>query len=74
MQKNQVAIPIWVDQKINGIEIEKLGIGINLNYATINEEILMRSLQKVLKNPSYAERAAELSDILTDQIDKYYNY
>ncbi len=67
----QVAIPISFDQAANAYEMEKLGVGIHLDYANLTEDRLLNSLRKVLNDKRYAEKAAQLSDVLTDQIDKY---
>ena len=66
----QVAIPIWGDQLANGAEIEKLGIGVNLDYKTLSEAGLLENVQKVLGQKKYQDKIDHLSEILTDEIDR----
>ncbi len=66
-----MAIPIFGDQRSNGVEIEKMGVGLNLDYNALTEDLLVTTVQTVLNDKSFKETVAQLSDVLTDEIDKY---
>ncbi len=65
-----MAIPIFGDQRSNGVEIEKMGVGLNLDYNALTEDLLLTTVKKVLNDNSFKEKVAQLSDVLTDEIDK----
>ncbi len=65
-----VAVPLFADQLVNAIEIEMLGIGVNLQYKTLTVNILVENVRKVLNDKSYQEKINHLSYVLLDEIDK----
>jgi hypothetical protein len=63
----QVAIPVAGDQPANAREAERVGIGLQIPFGELTEEKLLRSVRRVLEEPSFAARAKEHGQILMDQ-------
>ncbi|WP_270566772.1 macrolide family glycosyltransferase [Clostridium beijerinckii] len=57
-----VAIPIGADQPYMAKRAEELGATISLDKDNINPEILRKSVEKVLTDPSYLENMRKISD------------
>ncbi|CUU48924.1 macrolide family glycosyltransferase [Clostridium beijerinckii] len=57
-----VAIPIGADQPYMAKRAEELGATISLDKDNINQEILRKSVEKVLTDPSYLENMKKISD------------
>lgn len=48
-----VGIPFIADQEMNAQRLEKMGVGLNLDYATITKEKLKNALIDVAENNMY---------------------
>jgi UDP:flavonoid glycosyltransferase YjiC (YdhE family) len=46
-----IAMPLWGDQMSNAEKIVEEGWAVRLDYATLNEEALMKTIKEVLENP-----------------------
>jgi len=60
-----VATPICYDQFDNAKEIERLGIGMTVNFTEITEENISHALDQVLHNPKYAQKAKTVGAALS---------
>ena len=65
-----VAIPVAGDQPINAKESEKMGFGVSVPYANLNEKDLHKAIKKVLQVPAYLKNAQKYGSMLNDQITK----
>ncbi|KAI4462086.1 UDP-glucosyltransferase [Holotrichia oblita] len=69
-----VGIPIFGDQALNMKNAVNRGYGISIPYKEFTEEKFSSALQGMLGNPSYSQKAKEMSILLNDkqvkQIDK----
>ncbi|XP_059048523.1 UDP-glycosyltransferase UGT5-like [Achroia grisella] len=62
-----VGIPIYADQYNNLLQAEDIGFGRILEYHSINEKNLWSILNDVLSNPSYKNKAQEISSRFKDR-------
>lgn len=66
-----IGIPIFGDQWVNIMKAKHLGFGIPLKFPyNITEDSLTWSINEILYNPKYAQRAKLLSQIFHDQPSK----
>lgn len=63
-----LVIPFLGDQMRNARRIENAGYGIQMELATIDENTLTNTLDKLLTNDSYRQKAQEISQILNDNV------
>lgn len=61
-----IVIPFLFDQNANAARVERLKIGLALDYNEINEENFRKSIEEVLK-PEYKENIKKLRDIVHDE-------
>ncbi|KAJ8030023.1 UDP-glucuronosyltransferase 2C1 [Holothuria leucospilota] len=61
-----VIIPLLGDQVTHAARVQKKGMGLMLDKGNITEENLLSTIQEVLQNPMYRERAQHYSDIHHD--------
>ena len=62
-------IPVTGDQPANAKEAERNGFGIMLPYQDITEKRLKESLDLILNDPKYTNRAKEFGALAVDQIE-----
>lgn len=65
--KPTILIPIFGDQHSNAENARQFGIGLQLDYLNLTEASLSWALNEVLDNPTYTNRATELSVIYKDR-------
>ncbi|ODM98020.1 UDP-glucuronosyltransferase 2B20 [Orchesella cincta] len=59
--------PLYVDQDLNMKQAERLGYGLTLEITDFTEESLEDKINTIVSNPSYAQKAKQLSQIFRDQ-------
>ncbi|XP_055858572.1 UDP-glycosyltransferase UGT5 [Episyrphus balteatus] len=62
-----LGIPVFRDQHINLRIVEKLGIGIKLDFTNLTESSLAWSLEKLTTDPSFLTKAREISSKFRDR-------
>ncbi|XP_075434395.1 2-hydroxyacylsphingosine 1-beta-galactosyltransferase-like [Ascaphus truei] len=62
-----VGIPLFGDHYDAMTRVEAKGMGILLEWQTVTEDNLYKSLMEVIRNPSYRQQALKLSTIHKDQ-------
>ncbi|XP_070496407.1 UDP-glucosyltransferase 2-like [Chironomus tepperi] len=61
-----IVIPFAVDQNANALRIQKLGIGVPLDIATITKESLKAAIEEVMSG-DYADNVNKLREIVHDE-------
>lgn len=62
-----LAMPIYGDQHLNAAKAETLGFGIKVVFSKLSENTLEDALEKLLGQPSYWNKARELSTRFRDR-------
>lgn len=62
-----LGIPVFADQPQNALAIVDEGWALHLPYANITEETLSWSINELISNRKYAEKAKELSNLFRDR-------
>ncbi|XP_069697550.1 UDP-glucosyltransferase 2-like isoform X2 [Periplaneta americana] len=62
-----VGIPMAFDQYLNIENCVKKGVAVQLDYESITEENILRSLKTILHDPSYKRNAERLSHLFRDR-------
>lgn len=63
-----LVIPFLGDQMRNARRIENAGYGIQMDLANIDENTLTNTLEQLLTNEPYRQKAQEISQILNDNV------
>ncbi|XP_071806439.1 UDP-glucuronosyltransferase 2B20-like [Asterias amurensis] len=63
-----VGIPLFGDQFDNMERAEAKGMAIKLDILTLNEDVLVEAITRVIKEPRFRERAQHISRMLRDQL------
>uniref|UniRef100_A0A1B6FQ96 Glucuronosyltransferase n=1 Tax=Cuerna arida TaxID=1464854 RepID=A0A1B6FQ96_9HEMI len=63
-----VAIPFFADQIFNVRFYEHLGVGVKLDFWTMDEASLYKTITTVLNDPRFQENAKKMSQIVRDQV------
>lgn len=56
------------DQFANGLEAERLGVGLHIPFLELSEQKLFESLKTLLDEPAYTDKAKTLGSALVDQV------
>lgn len=67
---NQVpllALPFIGDQPFNAKKINQLGIGLNLDFGTLEKDVFKNAILDVIQNPKYKEKIKEISGLIRDR-------
>ncbi|XP_018017177.1 UDP-glycosyltransferase UGT5 [Hyalella azteca] len=64
-----IAIPAMWDHSKIASYLEQAGVAIALSWPTLTEADLLHSIEKVMQNPSYRKKMADMSLIYRDQPD-----
>ncbi|XP_057380501.1 UDP-glycosyltransferase UGT5-like [Daphnia carinata] len=64
-----IALPVWSDQPINSQKASDDGYAIRLYWNNLTEEVLYQSIERILTDPSYAEKMKQVSSIMRDQLE-----
>jgi len=67
--KPMILIPLALDQPLNAAAAEAKGFAVRLNFAQLSVDSLLESIEQVLRDPSYSDRARLASAILRDRSD-----
>ncbi|XP_075220404.1 UDP-glycosyltransferase UGT5-like [Lycorma delicatula] len=62
-----LCIPMFADQDFNTMKVVSSGAGIKVEFNEINNDIIFKSLEQLLKNTSYKENMMRLSLITKDK-------
>lgn len=62
-----LAIPIFGDQPKNGARIRNAGMGLDLKWEELTEDLLIQSLEEIISNPKYQNSVTKVSAALKDQ-------
>ncbi|XP_073847615.1 UDP-glycosyltransferase UGT5-like isoform X2 [Musca autumnalis] len=62
-----LGIPIYCDQHLNMRKAELSGYALKLHFPSITREILKKSLNELLHNPSYRDNIQRISNIFRDR-------
>lgn len=62
-----LGIPIFAEQSQNIGSVVREGWGLDIDYTTLNEKQLSKKLKKILTDPTYRQRAKQLSDVYRDR-------
>lgn len=62
-----IGIPIYSDQYMNVKNAVKDGYGILMHFDDITEEIIIKNINEIIKNPKYSKNAKELSNRFNDR-------
>ncbi|KAJ9582122.1 hypothetical protein L9F63_003536 [Diploptera punctata] len=62
-----IGIPFFGDQGMNIAAIESANAGLQLEYADINKESVLRAIKTLLEEPSYRKNAKRMSQIFKDR-------
>ncbi|XP_055918804.1 UDP-glycosyltransferase UGT5 [Eupeodes corollae] len=63
-----LGIPVFEDHHINIRNVEKLGIGVKLDFANLTESSLSWSLEKLITDASYKTKSREVSAKFRDRL------
>ncbi|XP_063587628.1 UDP-glycosyltransferase UGT5-like [Penaeus indicus] len=66
--KPVLALPISTQQTKNAATVRNSGLGLELEWEDLTEEILLRALREIVENPKFQEAASEISSALRDQL------
>lgn len=67
---NQVpllAMPFIADQHFNSKRIVELGIGLKLDFGTLEKNKFKGAVLEIVKNPKYKNKIKEISELITDR-------
>ncbi|KAL9957670.1 hypothetical protein ACROYT_G034594 [Oculina patagonica] len=62
-----VAVPIFVDQHSNAKKVENFGLGLAVDYKTINAQQLFETIERVIAEPRFKNKAMYISGLLKDR-------
>lgn len=62
-----LGIPIFAEQSGNVGSVVREGWGLEVDYATLNEKRLSKKLKQILTDPTYRQRAKEISTVYRDR-------
>ncbi|CAL4194021.1 unnamed protein product, partial [Meganyctiphanes norvegica] len=62
-----LALPIFGDQPKNGARIRTAGMGLDLKWEELTEDLLIESLKEIISNTKYQESVNKVSASLKDQ-------
>ena len=63
-------MPVSGDQPGNADFLKRAGVGETVRFQRLSEDDLYKAIQKVLNDPSYKTKVADLGSLLVDQINK----
>ncbi|KAK4873154.1 hypothetical protein RN001_015183 [Aquatica leii] len=66
-QVPMIGIPFFLDQHTNSEKIEKLGVGIKLDYRTLNKELFKDKILEAIEKLRYKANVIKLSNLIKDQ-------
>ncbi|XP_059469651.1 UDP-glucosyltransferase 2-like [Neocloeon triangulifer] len=64
-----LAVPFFADQYINGQKAVNKGVGLKLHLPNLTAENWKNSIETILNNPGFSERAKRLSLIASDELE-----
>ncbi|CAL4124093.1 unnamed protein product, partial [Meganyctiphanes norvegica] len=64
-----IIIPIFGDQLKNAQLFQHKGLGLALDWTTLTEDVIVESIHKLFKDPSYLSRLSTISHIMRDQLE-----
>ena len=62
-----IGIPIFADQKMNMLQAQQMGIGTVMEYKDINEDLILKNINEVLKKFEYQSNAEKISKLFKDR-------
>lgn len=62
-----LALPLVFDQHVNAKKIQKLEIGLSLQFMTLTKEELKESVLQIIGNPKYKNNVKKIANILADR-------
>ena len=65
----QIVIPVFGDQPSNGLEAQSRGYGISIPLPELTTEKLQESVDRVLSDPTFSQKAQEHGAMVMDQIN-----
>ncbi|XP_065361599.1 UDP-glucosyltransferase 2-like [Calliphora vicina] len=65
--KPVLGIPVFYDQFVNVLRSQQYGFGLSVKYQELNHTILKENIKEIMENPSYMEKAKEMSQRYRDQ-------
>ncbi|XP_059478833.1 UDP-glycosyltransferase UGT5-like [Neocloeon triangulifer] len=65
----RLVMPFFGDQQSNAQKVVQLGVGLSLNYYSASAEELVKSVNKIMNDKSFSERAKQLSTAFRDQLN-----
>ncbi|KAF2893558.1 hypothetical protein ILUMI_12612, partial [Ignelater luminosus] len=62
-----LGLPFFMDQITNVQRLVHKGLGLSLDYKTLDKKILKATILEIINNPKYRNRVKELADLVSDQ-------
>ncbi|KAF2883522.1 hypothetical protein ILUMI_22651, partial [Ignelater luminosus] len=62
-----LGLPFFMDQPTNVKRMIAKGLGLSLDYKTLDKKTLKETILEIINNPKYRNRAKELADLANDQ-------
>ncbi|XP_018319519.1 UDP-glucuronosyltransferase 2B17 [Agrilus planipennis] len=62
-----IAVPLFADQYVNARRMEKLGIGLMVDYVTVTEKEFLTKVLHVIKNTKYKESVIKISKVIKER-------
>ena len=62
-----IGVPIYSDQKMNMLQAQQMGIGTIMEYKDINEDLILKNINEVLRKFEYQNNAQKISKLFKDR-------
>ncbi|CAG9805988.1 unnamed protein product [Chironomus riparius] len=62
-----IGVPIYSDQKMNMLQAQQMGIGTVMEYKDLNEDLILKNINEVLRKFEYQNNAQKISKIFKDR-------
>ncbi|KAF2893560.1 hypothetical protein ILUMI_12614 [Ignelater luminosus] len=62
-----LGLPFFMDQPTNVKRMVAMGLGLSLDYKTLDKETFKETIQEIINNPKYRSKVKELADLASDQ-------
>ncbi|KAF2893561.1 hypothetical protein ILUMI_12615, partial [Ignelater luminosus] len=62
-----LGLPFFMDQPTNVKRMVAKGLGLSLDYKTLDKKTFKKTIQELINNPKYRNRSKELVDLANDQ-------